>query len=156
MGSVEWRFSDVIHAPPDAVYGWLSDFREDDHARPAFKRGAGVEASDRRPSKRTVLSQNGRVIRIEDTWGRQKHTSTVTLDPGTHSIRIQGGMGYDSTWRAIEDAAGTLLEVEGKMGRGLVGSIMTLFAGRIRKGMEDDFRGHAEDLREALATRKSS
>lgn len=154
MGSVTWRCSDTIAASPDVVYTWLIDFTADDHNSEAYRRGAGVPPEKKRkPAKRTILSREGNVLRIQDEWGREKFVQTVTLDPAARSVRIEGGFGYLATWRADPDGAGTRVSVEGRMGKGLVGSIMRLFEGRMRKGMETDFRGHLEELREAAAQR---
>lgn len=149
MGSVAWRLSGVVAAGPDEVYAWMTDFREDDHERPAFRRGSGAKPGGR-PSSRKVLSRDGDVLRIEDSWGRNRFVATVTLDPKARAVRIEGKMGYESTWRAEPDGAGTRVEVEGRMGRGVVGSLMAVFASGIRREMEQDFRGHLEDLRESV------
>jgi len=151
MGRVTWRFSDTVRARPDDVYAWMADFAADDHATEAFKRGAAYPEKKWKPSKRTVVSREGNVLRIKDEWGRGGFETTATLDAATRSVRIVGGLGYEATWRATPEGDGTRIEVDGKMGRGLLGSLMKLVAGRsTREGMEKDFRGHVEDLRESL------
>lgn len=151
MGSVTWKEETTIAAAPDAVFAWMSDFTEDDHNTEAFRRGAGVDPTKKRkPSRRTILSREGNVLRIRDEWGGSKYEQTVTLDPTARTVLIQGGMGYESTWRASPEGAGTRLSVEGRMGRGIVGTMMRLFEGGMRKSMAEDFRGHVEDLRDTL------
>lgn len=150
MGEVTWAFEGHVEASPDAVYAWLTDFSGDDHASEAYRRGAGVANKKHKPSSRTVLSREGNVLRIEDRSGRSKYTSTVTLDPAARAIRIQGGFGYDSTWSASPEGSGTKLAVRGQAGHGLVGSLMRLFAGPMRRSMGCDFNGHLEDARASL------
>lgn len=149
MGSVTWRMSDVVDGPPEAVWAWLTDFTKDDHATEAFRRGAGIQ-KDRSASSRTILSRDGDVLRIEDRDGRSTYVQTVTLHPEARRVHIAGAMGYDATWSATPEARGTRLAVQGRMGRGVLGAILSLFAGPIRRSMERDFRGHLEDLRETL------
>jgi hypothetical protein len=151
MGSATWRCEARLDAAPDAVYAWMSDLTADDHNSAAYKRGAGVDpAKKQKPATREVLSREGNVLRVRDTWNGSTWEQTVTLDPTARTVRIQGGMGYDATWRAAPAGAGTRLSVEGQMGRGLVGSLMKLFQGRMQREMQADFNGHVEDLRESL------
>ena len=151
MGSVSWRVSAVVAAPPDAVYAWMTDFTTDDHNSEAYRRGAGETKPAKKPSRREILSREGNVLRIKDTWNGQTWEQTITLDPARRSVRIQGGFGYDSLWTATPEATATRVTVEGKMGKGLVGSVMRVFfQGSTQKSMGKDFRGHVEDLRESL------
>ncbi|HET6403138.1 MAG TPA: SRPBCC family protein [Candidatus Thermoplasmatota archaeon] len=151
MGSLTWRCEGTVDAQPDDVYAWLTDFSADDHSSEAYRRGAGIDARKRtKPSSRKVLSREGDVLRIEDTWNGQTWTQTVTLDAAARAIRIEGGMGYAATWRAEPHGSGTRISVEGQMGRGLVGSVMRLFEKRTRRSMQQDFDGHMEALRESL------
>lgn len=152
MGSVTWRASGTVRADPDAVYAWMTDFTADDHGSEAYLRGSG-QKKPKKPGVRTILSREGNVLRIEDNWGGSTYRQTITLDPATRSYRIESGMGYHATWRAVPEGGGTRVEVEGRMGRGIVGALMGLFAKPIRRGMEDDFRGHLEELRETLGER---
>ena len=149
MGSVTWRVTDLVAASPDAVWAWMIDFSADDHASEAFRRGAGVKGTPR-DSLRTILSREGNVLEIEDRDGRSTYKQTVTLHPKARRVHIAGQMGYDATWSATPEAGGTRVTVEGRMGRGVMGSLMTLFGSALRKSMERDFRGHLEDLRETL------
>src|SRR5688500_10820524 len=120
MGSATWRATGTVEADPDRVYAWLTDFTDDDHNSPAYTRGAGIPPDKKtKPSKREVLSREGNVLEIRDEWGGSKFTATVTLDPKARTVRIQGGMGYDSVWRATPEGSGTRVTVEGRMGRGL-------------------------------------
>lgn len=150
MGSVTWRLSGIVAASPDAVWAWLTDFTEDDHNSAAYRRGAGETKPQKKPSRREVVSREGNVIRLRDTWNGSTWEQTVTLDPASRSVRIQGGFGYDATWAATPEGNATRVSVEGRMGKGIVGSIMKLFQGSTQKSMEKDFRGHMEDLRESL------
>ncbi|HVM44754.1 MAG TPA: SRPBCC family protein [Candidatus Thermoplasmatota archaeon] len=155
MGSATWRCEAYVDVPPDDVYAWLTDFSTDDHASDAYKRGAGIDPRKRtKPSSRRVLSREGDVWRIEDTWGGSKFTSTATGDLAARTIRIQGGFGYEATWRATPQGAGTRLSVEGRMGKGLIGSVLKLFEARTQKSMQSDFNGHVEDLKESLAGKR--
>lgn len=149
MGSVSWRVSELIEGSPDAVWAWMTDFSQDDHATEAYRRGAGVKKP--RASSRTILSREGNVLRIEDRDGASKYVQTVTLHPERRAVHIAGQMGYDATWTATPEGQATRLTVQGRMGSGLVGSLMRLFRVQLQRGMEKDFRGHVEDLRETLA-----
>ena len=153
MGHVRWYCSGIVAAPADVVYAWLTDFTEDDHNSEAYRRGAGVKPKKGKPAapaKRTVLSRDGNVLRIRDRWDGNDWTQTVTLDPSTHSYRVEGGFGYEAEWRAIPEGNATRVEFAGQLGKGIVGSLMRLFSGRMQKSMESDFQGHLEDLRETL------
>lgn len=151
MGSVSWRVSDLVDGPPDAVWAWMTDFSQDDHSTEAYRRGAGVKKA--RAASRTILSREGNVLRIEDRDGASKYVQTVTLHPERRAVHIAGQMGYDATWTATPEGHRTRLTVEGRMGKGLVGSLMRLFQVQLQRGMERDFRGHVEDLRESLGRR---
>lgn len=154
MGSATWRATGLVEGSPDEVYAWMTDFTSDDHNSEAFKRGAGVKPGKKqKPSMRIVESRDANVLRIKDEWGGSAYTSTVTLDPVQRTVRIQGGMRYDSTWRATAEGPSTRVTVEGSMGKGILGSIMALFERKIQKSMERDFHGHMEDLRETLQAR---
>lgn len=156
MGAVTWHASAIVHASPDDVWAWMTDFTSDDHNGEAYLRGAG-QKRPKKPAMRTIVSREGNVLRIEDRWNGSTYRQTVTLDPSTRSYRIEASMGYDATWRAVAEGGATRYEVDGRMGRGALGSLMALFRGPIRRSMEADFRGHAEELREAMAAaRKGS
>src|SRR5439155_21501752 len=49
-----WSFEAHVDAPPDAVYAWMTDYSEDDHANERFRRGAGAKADDRTHNHRVV------------------------------------------------------------------------------------------------------
>lgn len=151
MGSAQWKVEEHIEAAPDVVYAWMTDFRPDDHDSEAYKRGAGIDPTKKqKPSTRTILSREGDTVRIRDEWGGSTYEQTLTLDRVARTVRIQGGMGYEALWRAAPEGSGTRLSVHGRMGRGILGSLMKLFEGNMQKSMESDFRGHAEELRESL------
>lgn len=151
MGSAQWACETHLDADPDAVYAWMTDFTRDDHNSEAYKRGAGVDPGKKaKPSHREIVSREGNALRIKDTWEGQTWEQTVALDPAARTVRITGGFGYDSTWRATPEGGGTRLAVRGQMGRGVVGSILKLFERKTQKSMQADFNGHVEDLRESL------
>lgn len=148
-----WSFAARVEAPPDDVYAWMSDFREDDHARPAFKRGAGMRPGDKRESRRAVVSREGNVVVVEDSWGRERYRLTVTLDPAAREVRLAGMYGYAGVWRAAPAGTGTRVESEGRIApTGLARLFAPLFARTFMKQMEADFRGHVADLAEELKT----
>ena len=146
-----WRFKARIDAPPEDVYRWLVDFRPDDHARPAFKRGAGVR-HDTRGSVRTVVARDADRVVIEDTWGRQRFRVEAFPDAIHRQVRLVGQYGYEGVWRAEEaDGGATRLTVTGTMApRFPVSLFMGLFWRRLERDMRNDFNGHVEDLRESL------
>lgn len=150
MAPVTWSRSALVPASPDVVFRWMSDFRDDDHARPAFKRGAGVKEDGKPGSKRTVLSRDGNVVRLRDEWGRRRFDLTVTLDERSRSVTIDGEHGYRSVWRAVAEGAGTRVNASTTLApRGLFGLVAPLFAGSFRKGLDQDFAGHIADLEES-------
>lgn len=141
-------------ADPAVVFAWLTDYREDDHARPAFFRGAGTPPKKQRPSRRRVVSRAGNTLEIEDAWGRKRFRAKVTLTPARYELRIQGDFGYDATWTARPSGGGTRLEVRGTVAPGgLAGALMGLARRSFLREMEADFRGHVEDLRESVEPR---
>lgn len=159
MGSARWHCSGIVAAPADVVYSWLTDFSPDDHNSEAYKRGAGVRPKKGRkgkvprepePAVRTILAREGNVLKIRDQWDGNDWTQTVTLDPATRSYRVDGKFGYEAHWRAISEGNATRVEFEGKLGRGVLGTMMRLFEHKMQQSMENDFRGHMEDLRETL------
>lgn len=151
-----WSFQAHVPAPPDAVYAWMSDFREDDHARPAFRRGAGVKEGDRKVSHRKVLSREGNVVTLEDSWGRERFPMKARLDPARREVRLEGQYGYHGTWRAEPDGSGTRLVSEGRLEpKGVMRLLAPLFAKAFLKQMQADFNGHVEDAKEELAAHSS-
>lgn len=152
MKPVTWVFEGRVPASPDAVYAWLSDFCEDDHARPAYLRGAGMREGKHVKGTRRVLAHDGNTVTIEDRWGFRSFRTRVTLDPEQRALHIAGDNGYGATWSAIPEGAGTRLIVEGRLApTGVVGLAVPLFARGLRHQMEQDFLGHLEDLRSSLA-----
>lgn len=146
-----WSFEAVVAAPPDAVYAWMSDFTEDDHARPAFKRGAGVKPGDKRESRRHVVSRDGNRLRVEDSWGRERFGMDVELAPGAREVRLSGQYGYRGVWRALPHGGATRVVSEGSLEpTGFARFFAPLFAGMLMKQMRADFDGHIEDMRESL------
>ena len=151
--SGRWSFSAPVDAPPDAVYAWLTDLREDDHARPAYLRGAGAEAGAR-PARREVVSREGDRLVVEDHWGSRAFRVDVTLDREAREVRLEGKHGYRCVWRVVPDAPRTRVECEGRLEpHGLTALLAPLFVPRLVRQIERDFHGHIEDLREALAPR---
>ena len=145
-----WRYEARIEAPPDAVYAWMSDFREDDHARPAFLEGSGAKP-DGRVSRREVLSRSGNRVELRDTWGKETFPMTVELVPEKRELRLTGQYGYRGAWRAEPDGAGTRVVSEGALEpSGVMRLFAPLFAGMMRKQMGADFRGHVADMRSEL------
>lgn len=154
MAPVTWRHEGRVAAPPDAVYAWMTDFQADDHARPAFRQGAGVPPDDLTPSNRTVISRTGDTTVLEDRWGRRKFRLAVTLDRPRREVKLAGQFGYGSVWRATPDGDGTLLACEGRMApRGLTRLLLFFFAGGLLREMATDFQGHLEDARHTLEDR---
>ncbi|MEA3198833.1 MAG: hypothetical protein QOE90_261 [Thermoplasmata archaeon] len=147
---MQWRHEARIDAPADAVYAWMSDHREDDHAREAFLRGAGRGPEGAR-SRREVVSRDGDVVKLRDVWGKRVFEMEARLDAKAREVRLTGAYGYRATWRAIPDGAGTRLVVEGAIeARGIAGLFAKLFGKRMLRDMQADFNGHVADARETL------
>lgn len=147
---MKWRHEARIAASPDAVYAWMSDLREDDHAREAFLRGSGAKPGGP-VAKRTIVSRQGDRLKVHDAWGRKAFDLEVELAPVAREVRLHGGFGYRATWRAEPDGPGTRLVVEGEMApSGIMRLFVPLFAKGMAKEMQADFNGHVEDLRSAL------
>jgi polyketide cyclase/dehydrase/lipid transport protein len=154
MAGLTWDLDATVRAPPDVVYAWMTDFREDDHRSPAFRRGAKVRENDPRDAKRVVVARKGNEVTLEDTWGRQRFRTTATLDGAQRTITIRGEFGYQAVWRAAPVAGGTRISIEGRMAPGGVfGLLLPLFAKKMRQQTEDDFRGHVADLEASLDKR---
>lgn len=150
----QWRFEATVQASPLDVYGWMSDFAEDDHAREAFVRGTGAEADKYRGCLRRVVSREGDRLVVEDTMGRQSWRMDVELRPAQHEVHMAGMWGYRAVWRALPEAAGTRVVVEaGLEPKGFARLFAPLFAGMLMKQMRADFDGHVADMREALVPR---
>jgi hypothetical protein len=147
-----WRFEARIDATPDAVYAWMSDYRDDDHANERFRRGAKA-ADGGEASHRVVERRDAKNLVVRDEWGRQQFTLEVQLVPEERETRLRGEWGYRSTWRAESDGnGGTKLTVDGELApRGPMRLLAPLFAARMRRQMEQDFAGHVEDLRATLS-----
>lgn len=147
MAKATWRHETFVPVDADRAYAWMIDFREDDHARPAFKRGAGVKPGDKSTSKRVILSREGDVVKLKDTWAGNTFELTVTLDRPARALTIDGKWGYRARWSVEPAVGGARLRVEGEMAPGgLMGLLVPLFAGGMRKDMEKDFRGHVADM----------
>lgn len=152
MAPVTWKFAATVPAPPDAVFAWMQEFREDDHSNERFLRGAGVTKPPRRPAKRTIVRREGNAVELDDEWNGRKNRMRVTIVPERREIRLEGGFGYSATWRAVPDGTGTSVETEGTMApKGLFGLLLPLFAKGAKRDLEKDFAGHLADLRESLA-----
>lgn len=148
---MQWRFEDTIDATPDAVYAWMCDFQPNDHSREAYLRGAKARPQ---ASLRTVVSREGNHVKLHDAWGKEAIDLDVRLAPPEREVRVTGPWGYRATWRALPGPAGTRLVVEGELApSGIMRLFAPLFAGRMRRQMEEDFRGHLEDARETLRKR---
>jgi hypothetical protein len=151
IGRIEWHLEAQVDAPPDDVYGWLTDYQPDDHTRPAFCRGARAAPRGPGSGTREIVALGGNSLEIRDAWGRKRFTSRVTLDPGRRALSIDGDYGYKATWRAHGSGAGTRIEVTGSVDPGGVAGLFMGLAKAKRaflREMEDDFRGHLEALRE--------
>lgn len=146
-----WSFEAHVRAEPDAVYAWLADLREDDHARPAYLRGAG-RADDAPASRRAILSREAGRMRVRDEWGRRSFETDVELHPEAREVRITGAYGYRGVWRARpHPEGGTRLTVEGEMApEGFLRLVAPLMARMLRGEMRRDFEGHVADLRASL------
>lgn len=150
--ATRWSFEARVPAPPEAVYAWMSDYREDDHAREAFRRGAGVKPDDRRASQRRIVRRDGNRLVLEDTWGGQRFSLHVELRPSAHEIHVKGAYGYRAVWTAKADAGGTLVRCEGSMEpTGLLRFVAPFFAKAFVKQMQADFDGHVAEMRVDLA-----
>lgn len=146
-----WSFSARVDASPDAVYAWMSDYSEDDHANPRFKAGAGVKPDDRTHNHRVVRRTSERHLTVEDQWGRQRFVVEVELVPERREVRISGQYGYRGVWRAEPDGAGTRVVSEGRLEpTGFARLFAPLFAGMFMKQMRGDFEGHVADMRASL------
>src|SRR5581483_8174623 len=134
---MRWRHEALVPASPDAVYAWMSDFREDDHAGEA--------------SHRTVVSREGNRVRLHDAWGRRSFDLDVELAPEAREVRLTGEYGYSATWRAEPAAGDTRVVVEGRLEpTGIMRLLAPLFSRGMAKQMQDDFNGHVEDMRSGL------
>lgn len=151
MAPIGWKLSAHVDASPEDVLAWLCDYREDDHDRPAFHRGAGTPAGKRGGSKRTIVARDGDTVDLEDVWGRRRFRSKVTVDRQRIQLRIAGDFGYQATWTATAEGGGTRLAVEGSVAAsGVAGAFLRLAKGSFIRQMEADFAGHVEDLRDSL------
>lgn len=150
-----WSFEARVAAPPEAVYAWMSDYREDDHAREAFRRGAGVKPGDTRVSHRRIVSREGNRVVLEDSWGRQRFPMEVELRPSAHELHLTGQYGYRGTWSAKSDGAGgAIVRSEGRVEpTGIMKLFAPLFARAFMKQMKADFEGHVAEMREDLERR---
>lgn len=145
-----WSFDATIPAPPERVYAWLSDLREDDHAHPAYLEGAGISRG--KAAKRSVLPQPGGALRVVDVRGHERFVTDVTLVPEEREVRIVGPHGYRATWRAQPEAGGTRVVCEGALApTGLLRFLVPLFAKGMLRQTRRDFDGHVAHLRHDLA-----
>lgn len=145
MPEVRWREETFVPVAPDAAFAWLTDFRADDHDRPAYRRAVGASAG--RPARREVVAREGNVVRLRDAWGRRTIDATVTLDPDARAYRIEGPHGYAARWWVTPNPGGARLHVEGVMApRGILGLLVPLFAKGMKREMALDFRGHVADM----------
>lgn len=147
MPPVRWSLTRFVPVAPDAAYAWLTDFREDDHDRPAYRRGAGAKPGGK-PSKRSVVSRDGDVVQLRDEWDGRAFDLRVTLDAGTRSYAIEGAKwGYKATWRVEPSPGGARIRVDGEMApKGLLGLLAPLFAKGMVREMERDLQGHVTDM----------
>ncbi|HVL87155.1 MAG TPA: SRPBCC family protein [Candidatus Thermoplasmatota archaeon] len=148
--ALEWSFSAQARAPPDEVFAWLSDFRDDDHSAEAFLRGAGWRRG-KRPATRRILERAGNVVRLQDRWGGSSFSPTVTLDPAARTVTIEGEYGYRAVWRVEPTAEGSEVSVGGRLApSGLARLLLPVFGWAFRRQLEGDFRGHMAHLRHDL------
>lgn len=150
--ALEWRHAAHVAADPDAVYGWLTDYTEDDHASDAFRAAADAKG---KPAKRAIVSRNAREVVLEDQWGGKRARTTARLEPASRTVRVTGDFGgYESVWRAVPERGGTRVEMEGRMApTGLFKLLMPLFAKSALSETEKDFRGHIAALEADLKVR---
>lgn len=132
----------------------MSDFREDDHARPAFREGTGMGEGAPR-SVRKVVSREGDVVTLEDEWGRRRFRTKARLDPARREVRLEGEFGYRGVWRAVPEGEGTRLEAETRIAPPFPFSLLTpLFGGKLKREAEKDFNGHVADLAHELGEKR--
>lgn len=149
MAKTTWTFEAHVTASADAVYAWMTDFREDDHARPAFVRASGGKAGVQ--STRRILARAGDSVQLEDRWGRQSFRTTARLARGQREVRIEGAYGYRATWCAAPNGRGTRVTATTELDpRGFFALLLPLVAGKMRAQAEHDFRGHIADLEAEL------
>ncbi|HVL49757.1 MAG TPA: SRPBCC family protein [Candidatus Thermoplasmatota archaeon] len=155
MPAARWRHEAVLEADPAAVYAWLKDFREDDHARPAFLRGAGIPPGEAPPSARKVVPRDARSVVVEDAWGRRSFRVVATFDDAARAIALEGAYGYRATWRVEEAPGGARVVVEGALApRGFLGFLVPVVRRSLLREMARDFAGHVEDAREGLGVKR--
>ncbi|HWG90782.1 MAG TPA: SRPBCC family protein [Candidatus Thermoplasmatota archaeon] len=151
MAPITWRHTATVAAPADRVYQWLSDFREDDHSRPAYLAATGGAPKPGKEARRHILSRDADAVVIEDHWGGRTFLVTAYLDPVGREVRLEGGLGYHAVWRAVSEGPLTRIELEGRMApRGLLGFVLPLFKRSFLKQIAQDFRGHVADLESEL------
>lgn len=144
--AVRWRLDTFVPVAPDEAYAWLTDFRADDHDRPAYRRAVGAKPS-KKPSTREVLSRDGDKLRLRDRWNGKTWEATVTLQPKDRAYVIEGAYGYRARWWVEENPGGARIRVEGEMApSGVMKLFVPLFAKGMVREMETDFRGHVADM----------
>ncbi|HEX2021830.1 MAG TPA: SRPBCC family protein [Candidatus Thermoplasmatota archaeon] len=147
MAPLRWQHETFVPVRPDDAYAWITDFRPDDHARPAYRRAVGATEKQAAKAHRQVVSREGDVVRLRDRWAGRAYDLTVTLDRPARALRVDGMMGYRATWSVTPSPGGARLRVEGEIAsKGLFKLLLPLFAKGMLREMELDFRGHVADM----------
>jgi hypothetical protein len=151
MAPISWSKSAHVNATADKAFEWMTDFQEDDHARPAFVNATGAKkAYEKKPSKRTIVSRQGNTLKILDEWGGQKFALDLELVPLDRVVKMKGAHGYQATWRAVPDEGGAKIEAQVSMNaKGLMGFFMRFFKKKFYRDLDGDFAGHIADLEDS-------
>jgi hypothetical protein len=152
MAELKWTKSAHVPFPPDTVFEWMTDFQEDDHARPAYVKGSGAPAKfTKKPSKRTIVSRSGNTVKLSDLWGGRTMEVDLTLVPLDRTVNMKGPWNYQAVWKAVPDAGGTKVEAEVAMKvGGFAGFLMSLRKKSFYRQLDYDFAGHMSDLQDSL------
>lgn len=152
MAELKWSRSQVVNFAPDVVYQWMTDFQEDDHARPSFIKGTGMEKKyTKKPSKRTIVDRSGNNVHIMDYWGGRTYDMHLELVPMERTVIMKGPWNYLAVWKAVPHEGHTKIEAEvGMKIGGFAGLIMGLFKGKFYRDLAGDFAGHMSDLQDSL------
>lgn len=147
MAAITWTFDRFVPIEPDRAYAWLTDYRSDDHARPAFRRGALATEKEAAKSKREIIARHDDGVTLRDTWKGRTWEVRVRHDKTARTITMEGKGGYRATWRVTENPGGARIHVEGALDvRGLTRILAPLFAKGMTQEMRRDFDGHMADI----------
>ena len=147
-GSVDLRLTRTVRHPPDAVFVWWTDFREDDHAHP------GSPAD----STRAVLRRSGHEIWLRDRATRPAPVTIdqhVTLDP-PNGYAVQArypGADVAYSYRFQTADCGTTIVLEASVRpRGLGRLLVPLTAWWWRRYAARDLDFHLREMEADLAS----